>query len=204
MMAEMNRDGVFEFKNIKRMDNYLYHLEGGDDKSQIHILFENDGDKDYITASKNTDGHFVYNPLTTIENTGIGLLEDNDEFVLLATEDEKLVDNAFDKLEFEYGKPTIMDESKVSLVKLAKLMSKNMEWGIVLGGHTDDVGDDESNLRLSKKRAESVSTFLQASGVDPKRIRIKYFGEFMPIADNGSEEGRQKNRRVEMKIFIRK
>ncbi|NQY10397.1 MAG: OmpA family protein [Flavobacteriales bacterium] len=201
--VEINRDGIFEFKNIARMENYIYKLEGGDD-SEIHVMFANDGKKDYISASKGPDGSFTYNPLPKIENTGIGLLDDDDEFALLGSKEEKVIEDAFVELEFKLGSGIIVENSKKSLEVLAELMARNMDWGIVLGGHTDDVGNDEDNLKLSKKRAENVKAELVKSGVEPKRIRVKYFGEFVPIADNSTAEGKQKNRRVEMKIFIRR
>ncbi len=71
---------------------------------------------------------------------------------------------------------------------------------IEIGGHTDNVGDDKSNELLSQRRAESVKQYLVKKGVKPERVQTKGYGESMPIADNDSEEGRQKNRRTELKV----
>ena len=71
----------------------------------------------------------------------------------------------------------------------------------MVSGHTDSQGKASSNLRLSKKRAKAVAAFLVLNNVIKERIDIKWFGETKPIADNKTKEGRQKNRRVEMKIL---
>ena len=68
--------------------------------------------------------------------------------------------------------------------------------------HTDNVGDDDANMILSKKRAESVKKFLTSQGIDEGRIKTEFFGESQPIEDNSTAAGRQKNRRVEFKIIF--
>jgi outer membrane protein OmpA-like peptidoglycan-associated protein len=64
------------------------------------------------------------------------------------------------------------------------------------------VGDKQTNLILSKKRAEAIREFLVGQGIDFTRLNVLYFGETKPIGDNNTLEGRQKNRRVEMKIMF--
>ncbi|MDG2152851.1 MAG: OmpA family protein, partial [Crocinitomicaceae bacterium] len=68
--------------------------------------------------------------------------------------------------------------------------------------HTDNVGDDDANMILSKKRAESVKRFLTNQGIDESRVKTEYFGESKPLEDNKTAAGRQKNRRVEFKIIF--
>ncbi len=67
-------------------------------------------------------------------------------------------------------------------------------------GHTDSTGSDAYNQTLSESRARTVADYLAMRGVSEARIRSKGFGETMPVADNAAEEGRAKNRRVEIKI----
>jgi len=72
---------------------------------------------------------------------------------------------------------------------------------IEINGHTDNVGGDEYNMQLSKDRAQSVADYLEKHGTDAKRIHVQGFGKTMPVADNDTEEGRKKNRRVEFVIL---
>jgi outer membrane protein OmpA-like peptidoglycan-associated protein len=88
------------------------------------------------------------------------------------------------------------------LDELAGVLMKKPTWKLEISGHTDNAGDDESNLVLSKKRAEAVKTYLVSKGIDATRFVINYFGETKPIADNSTSEGRAKNRRVEMKVVF--
>ena len=115
---------------------------------------------------------------------------------------QEILNTAFENLEFETGKDIIKDESLPSLSELADVLVKKPEWKLQIAGHTDNVGPAQSNLILSKKRAESVKKFMISKGIDASRLSTLYFGETDPIADNGTAEGRQKNRRVEMTIIF--
>ncbi|MBD3810556.1 MAG: OmpA family protein, partial [Sulfuricurvum sp.] len=84
---------------------------------------------------------------------------------------------------------------------IANVMVKYPETKIEVQGHTDSIGDNNTNLSLSQLRAQSVTSYLTAKGVDSNRIRSVGFGETMPIASNDTAEGREKNRRVEIKII---
>lgn len=116
---------------------------------------------------------------------------------------EEILKTAFDNLEFETGKDIIKEVSFNSLGELADVLAKKPNWGLQISGHTDNVGDAQQNLVLSKKRAEAVKKFLAGHGVDALRLSVLYFGESMPIASNDTAEGRQKNRRVEMVIIFK-
>ncbi|MBI1183914.1 OmpA family protein [bacterium] len=100
---------------------------------------------------------------------------------------------------FDFGKASLKDESKEELDKLYDIMNRS-RIVIELGGHTDSIGSDEANLRLSQERVNSVRSYLVSKGIDAVRISAVGYGETMPIADNKTEEGRAKNRRVEAKI----
>jgi OOP family OmpA-OmpF porin len=116
-------------------------------------------------------------------------------------EEMEALRKAFENLLFETGKDIIKTSSHASLTDLAKVMRNNPKSNLYLEGHTDDVGDDNANMELSENRAASVRRFLVSKGVDEFRIRIAWFGETKPKADNSTEEGRRANRRVEMNIF---
>jgi outer membrane protein OmpA-like peptidoglycan-associated protein len=114
----------------------------------------------------------------------------------------EVLKTAFDNLEFESAKDIIFETSKPSLNELAEVLKKKTTWKLEIAGHTDNVGDDNGNLALSKKRAEALKAYLISQGVEEARLITKYFGETKPIATNDTPEGRQKNRRVEMKIVF--
>ncbi len=100
---------------------------------------------------------------------------------------------------FDFGKASLRNESMLELNKLVDIMKRSMI-AIELGGHTDDVGSDENNLRLSQERVNSVKQYLVENDIAAFRIAAVGYGEKAPIASNESDEGRQKNRRVEVKI----
>jgi len=83
---------------------------------------------------------------------------------------------------------------------LADVLKKKSTWKLEISGHTDNVGDKNANLVLSKKRAEALRNYLTSKGISATRMSVFYFGETKPIASNATPEGRQKNRRVEMRI----
>jgi outer membrane protein OmpA-like peptidoglycan-associated protein len=114
----------------------------------------------------------------------------------------EVLKTAFDNLEFEVAKDVILAGSFTSLDELAAVLIKKPTWKLEIAGHTDNAGDDNSNLILSKKRAEAVKNYLGSKGIDATRFIINYFGETKPIADNSTTEGRAKNRRVEMKVVF--
>jgi len=110
---------------------------------------------------------------------------------------------AFDNLEFETARAKIKENSVVSLNELAEVLSERPEWNLQISGHTDNVGNDQSNLILSKKRAASVKQFMVDRGIDSERLFVLYFGESQPVGTNDTKVGRQANRRVEMTIIFK-
>lgn len=108
---------------------------------------------------------------------------------------------AFENLLFETGKDVIMQTSFSSLDELAKVMKNNPKTNLYLEGHTDDVGDDQSNMELSQNRAAAVKRYLENKGINDSRITSAGFGETKPKVPNDNDEGRRLNRRVEMNIF---
>lgn len=118
-------------------------------------------------------------------------------------EEQEVIQQAFDNLEFATGKSIIRTSSYASLDKLAELLVKKTDYNLLIEGHTDNVGSRSSNLTLSKNRATAVKTYLMKKGVPASRLEVQFYGPDKPIADNKNEEGRQKNRRVEMTIVFK-
>ncbi len=99
---------------------------------------------------------------------------------------------------FEYNKARIRKEAYLVLDKVIKILKAQKDKDIIISGHTDNTGEDKFNLQLSKKRAEAVYQYFIKKRINRKRMKITGHGETQPIADNKTEKGRAKNRRVEI------
>jgi outer membrane protein OmpA-like peptidoglycan-associated protein len=99
---------------------------------------------------------------------------------------------------FAFGKAELLPGAERALGEVATLLNEYPDRRIAIEGHTDNVGSDEFNERLSRDRAEAVASLLRARGVDPARIEVRGLGEKMPVASNDEDAGRQANRRVEI------
>jgi len=100
---------------------------------------------------------------------------------------------------FDSGKSTLKPESSKELNKLAEYLLLKKKLVVEISGHTDNVGNKETNQKLSQERANSVKAYLTQKGVPPAQILAKGYGDTQPVADNATEEGKQKNRRTEVK-----
>jgi OOP family OmpA-OmpF porin len=101
---------------------------------------------------------------------------------------------------FDFDKSTLTVNAKTILDDVAAALVARSDIGFEIGGHTDAKGSDEYNQKLSERRAKSVLDYLAKKGVDKKRMTSKGYGEAMPVADNETDEGRELNRRVELRV----
>ena len=115
------------------------------------------------------------------------------------TNDNQLKVNVPSDFSFDVGRSAIKPEMRPVLDQFAQGLDPNMR--VVVVGHTDSTGSDAVNNPLSVDRAQSVRDYLATRGVSPARVTTEGRGSHEPVADNGSESGRAKNRRVE--IFLR-
>jgi OOP family OmpA-OmpF porin len=101
---------------------------------------------------------------------------------------------------YDFGKSTLKPEAKTKLDDLvSKTSGVNLEV-IIAVGHTDAIGGDAANQKLSVARAESVKTYLVSKGIEKNRVYTEGKGKKQPVADNKTAEGRAKNRRVEIEV----
>ena len=103
-------------------------------------------------------------------------------------------------IQFDHNSFVLTPSSYAELDKLVKLMQDNPSMYIELSAHTDDVGSEQYNLRLSQQRGESARKYLIRKGVAAKRIIAKGYGKSKPLVPNDSDENRAINRRVEFTI----
>ncbi len=100
---------------------------------------------------------------------------------------------------FDTGKASIQPESAKCLTEVGTLLKKNATWKMQIEGHTDNVGAKDVNLKLSQSRADAVRSWLVFNGIEGARLTAKGFGDTKPKLDNDTEDGRSKNRRVDLR-----
>lgn len=118
----------------------------------------------------------------------------------LQREVRNLFKQAMHGIQFETGKSDIKKVSYPILDKIVTVMKENPTYLLAINGHTDDVGSDELNLKLSQDRANAVKQYLIDKGISESRLTAQGFGETQPVADNKTALGRAQNRRVEFEI----
>ena len=106
----------------------------------------------------------------------------------------------FDRLNFATGSATILPESQVQLNNIVAVLKAYPNVNVKVGGYTDDVGGAAANLQLSQRRADAVMQALVSNGISAKRLQAEGYGEQHPVADNATEEGRARNRRIALKV----
>lgn len=102
-----------------------------------------------------------------------------------------------DGVQFDTGKATLTADSHARLDTIVEYLAHKASAKIEISGHTDNVGGDKKNKKLSQQRADAVRDYLVGKGVDASRIHAVGYGDERPIASNATPEGRQQNRRIE-------
>lgn len=161
-----------------------------------------------LMGCPDADGDGVYDAIDLCplqpgpkENNGCPKTEESVELIDIPVEDQDILNEAFDALEFDLGSSVISAKSYESLDQLAELLKKRPEYRIYISGHTDNTGNEKKNQKLSEDRAKAIRIYLQNKGISPGRIKTEGFGSSRPVADNKTPEGRQKNRRVEFRVI---
>jgi len=126
------------------------------------------------------------------ENNGCPELNEDEKMVLMA---------ALEGVKFKTDSDELLDESFNKLDAIVSLMKKHPDFNLKISGYTDNSGDADYNLTLSDKRAHSAEQYIIFKGIASSRIMAKGYGEADPVADNGTAEGRAKNRRVDFKLI---
>ncbi len=119
---------------------------------------------------------------------------------IAVTFDENNPDGSKAGVYFETNKYDITANSKLALDKLQKIFAEYDNTNILIEGHTDNVGSEAYNLRLSQRRANNAGNYLMNAGISSSRLVIKWYGENQSVVDNSTEENRTLNRRVQFII----
>jgi K(+)-stimulated pyrophosphate-energized sodium pump len=140
------------------------------------------------------DGSSLNLPERGVENRVLQFIEDPNALVTSETWFD------FDRILFDTGAATIRRESNEQIDNLAVILKAYPNVNFKIGGYTDNTGPSEANLMLSNDRAAALVQSLVERGIEPARLSSEGYGDQHPVADNATEEGRQKNRRVSLRV----
>jgi outer membrane protein OmpA-like peptidoglycan-associated protein len=169
---------------------------------------DGDGFHDEMDSCINEKGNILGCP----DKDGDGIADKFDDCPELAGSDtlkgcqeikveiKEKVQYAARNIEFKYASDELLASSLKSLDEVAIILLENTELTLTIEAHADNRGRPERNMMWSDRRAESVANYFIGKGISKDRLRWKGFGDTRPVADNETEEGRARNRRVEMKI----
>jgi OmpA-OmpF porin, OOP family len=107
----------------------------------------------------------------------------------------------FDRLTFDTGKSTLQASSAEQLQNISAILKAYPKLRVKIGGYTDNTGTTQTNLKLSQDRAANVMGEFVKRGIDPSRLEAQGYGEDHPVADNETEAGRAKNRRISLRVI---
>jgi outer membrane protein OmpA-like peptidoglycan-associated protein len=199
-----------------KLERYLQHAVGVSFNLGKSQDTDNDGISDRNDACPEVFGLKQFEGCPDSDSDGVKDSEDNcpNEAGLISLsgcpEEVKKQDPTTDKVKtsapkvslyvvnFECGNSNINKTSKSILNSIVDVLKKNPNYKLDIKGYTDTDGDENMNLRLSDSRAKIVKKYLTKRGISDKRLFTKGYGEQNPIADNNTEEGKAKNRRVEL------
>lgn len=178
------------------------------------VIFESNTDKKQYKAHSDKQGKFeLLVPVGTIYNlkyknftldmnyTQMEIPADPDASYEVEVRIDPPREIVLENVLFETGKANLKPSSHKALNDLVEVMRLKSTMVIEIQGHTDNVGSDEANMKLSQERAETVRKYLLGKGVATSRVQSRGYGATRPVADNSTEAGRAKNRRTQLKVI---
>lgn len=187
-----------ELQILRNFENAVKRLGGTvlfSDKSKETLRLTKDGKEVWVEVSASFTGGYG---LTIVEKKAMtqDIVANADAF----SNDLKTTGHAaVYGIHFDTGKSEIKSESEQSIGEIAKLLESEASFNVYVVGHTDNVGGLETNMKLSQDRADAVvQALVRAHGVSSSRLKSYGDGPYAPVASNDTEEGRAKNRRVEL------
>ncbi len=205
--ADSDGDGIYD------IEDKCPELAGDDGNGGCPL--DSDGDGIYNTEDEcpklagtlenngcpaDTDGDGVYDTEDKCpELAGIASNSGCPE-IKMEEEERALLEKAIQSVEFETGSANLKRVSRAILFRIVKLMNKYPDYKLSIKGHTDNTGDKDKNVELSRNRAKSCLDYFVANGIDASRVSYRGYGQSQPIDTNETEEGRERNRRVEFEL----
>ncbi len=183
----LNESGLL-FKNFRGKGNIPKHLkwDGVGDNGE---LVESASDYDVQFTAVDTAGN--------ISETA----SDKISVDILVVVTERGLKMRVSNIEFAFGSSTLRKRGTKILDRVYEILEKYRSYDVVVEGHTDDIGNEEYNLKLSEKRAQAVKNYLTQKGTGESRLKYVGMGESLPFYPNTSDENRRRNRRVEFLLI---
>lgn len=206
-------DGVYDYLDL--CPDTKEEAYGMIDQNGCPLDTDKDGIYDYMDQCPNTPAearNYVDSVGCSLDSDGDGVydyedvcpsvpgIKENLGCPEVKREVRNLLKKAMTGIEFEHNKATIRPTSYEILDEIAQVFIENPIFIVEVQGHTDNVGNDEYNMDLSERRAQSVRTYLVNKGVPAERLTAKGYGPHKPITSNDTAKGRSMNRRVEFSI----
>lgn len=196
---------VTDFKNIPRLNEEIIFIS----KKNGQKFSGRSGKDGRFSLTLPVGDTFIIKVKTIVDSTRYGVisireLEPDEHFsepFAVTVKFEPKRSYTLDNVHFDFGKSTLRPDSFSELNELVSYMDWKKDDRIEIAGHTDNVGNDADNMKLSQQRAEAIKQYLAKKGVNSSRVTAKGYGASQPVADNNTEEGRQKNRRTEVRIL---
>jgi OmpA-OmpF porin, OOP family len=172
---------------------------------------DGDGINDDNDKCISTPGLAIYSGCPIPDTDGDGLNDENDNCINeagpasnkgcpVAEEVKAKIDYVAKNVLFATGSSKLIGNSTKNLNEVVKILNEYADVNLTIEGHTDNTGDAEKNQTLSQNRADAVKAYLISKGINESRLTASGYGQDQPIADNETKEGRQQNRRVELKL----
>ena len=193
------RDGTVRASNLDIQENYRTALKA----LGAEILFT---DASNTTARMMEAGRVAWLRVWSQENeVDVSVIEEKPFQASIQTPKEDAMRAALEKeghialyINFDFAKSEIRPESAPVIAQVVQLLKDNPSLKVAIEGHTDSIGGHDYNMALSATRAQAVVAAVTAAGIKPDRLTAAGYGPDKPIADNASDEGRARNRRVEL------
>lgn len=170
---------------------FMFTLRNGE---TVYYTGGSESKVDYVSDITNQQKQAIMNEIsnTIPKNSGITVKEVADGIVV-----------SLGNILFDINKATLKKEYEQKLASVTEVLRKYPQIDLAVSGHTDNTGTETYNQVLSENRAKTVSDFLMKKGIAPTRISYIGYGLTKPVASNDTEEGRQQNRRVEIKLITK-
>jgi len=185
--------------NIYNESGILFKKFSGRDDVPAHLNWDGTGDNgEPVESASDYDVQFiVYDLAGNVSETAA----DKIAVDILVIVTERGLKMRVSNIEFAFASSTLNKRGTKILDRVYQILEKYGSYNVVVEGHTDDIGDDEYNLKLSEKRALAVKNYLNGRGTDAKRLKYIGMGESMPFYPNTNDENRRRNRRVEFLLI---